>query len=387
MRVSAHGSRAGWGSLSIRHRILALLICTGACEDPGGPGSGPGAPLGGVTVLFRVPLPGAGNTFAPASDGVRLYADVDRHIQAFDLNSGALLWSYQRPRGGPSALVPRAGRLFFAGDTAVALDAATGRELWRYVADSSGQFCESDGDGEAFYFGTVNHQVYALRAADGALLWRRDLGHDWPFEGVVRGMTVSGDTVYAAVEHETGVNGHIGSAEIWALDRRSGAVHWTFREGDGSDLRLFQSAVRVAGDMLLAVEFQRNVFIGVDRFTGREKWRINGTPGIFAAQEPPEIVNGIAYGTSEDGRVISLDAATGAVRWRTDGLLGASYLGVCGRRVLVNNLALRVLDSSNGNLLASAYSGPEIPATDLVVVGSRAYTFTTHALLALKCPT
>jgi outer membrane protein assembly factor BamB len=339
-----------------------------------------------VKVLFRVAQAGAGNTYAPASDGTRLYADVDRQIQAFDLSSGALLWSYRRPRGGPSALVPRAGRLFFAGDTAVALDAATGRELWRYVADSSGQFCESDGDAEAFYFGTVNHRVYALRAADGALLWSRDLGPDWPYEGVVRGMTVSGDTVYAAVEHETGVNGHIGTAEIWALDRRTGAVHWTFREGDGSDLRLFQSAVRVAGRVLLAVEFQRNVFIGVDRFTGREAWRIPGTAGIFAAQEPPEVVNGVAYGVSEDGRAISFDPATGAIRWRTNGFTGAAYVAVCGSRVLVNNLALRVLDSSNGNLLASAYTDGELPTTDFVIVGNRAYTFTTQALVALECP-
>lgn len=336
---------------------------------------------------FRVLLDGAGNTFSPGTDGLRLYADVDRQIQAFDLATGGLLWSYKRPRGGPSALVSRGGRLFFAGDTAVALDAATGRELWRFVGESTGQFCESDGDADAFFFGTRNRHVYALGATDGALLWSRDLGPDWPYRGTVRGITVSGDTVYAAVEHETGINAHIGSADLFALDRRTGEILWVFREGTGSDLRLFQSPARLAGRLLLTVDEHRNTFIGIDRFTGREVWRLPGILGITGAEEPPEVVGGIAYGTSGDGRVTALDPATGAVKWQTPGLVGAAWLGVCGSRILVNNLALGVLDRGDGRLLATAYKGQEFPVTDFVVVGSRAYVFTTQALVAFDCPT
>lgn len=373
-----------------RSILLAAVLCGAAgCDDPLDQGEPLPRPVGhgGIEVLFRVPIENADNTWSPASDGVRLYADVDRRIQAFDLSSGALMWSYTRPRGGPSALVLRGGRLFSAGDTAVALDAATGRELWRFVGESTGQFCESDGDGDAFYFGTRNRHVYALRASDGALLWSRDLGPDWPYRGTVRGMTVSGDTVYAAVEHETGINAHIGSADIFALDRRTGAVLWVFREGDGSDLRLFQSAVRVTGRTLIAVEGYRNAYVGIDRFTGREVWRVPGVPFIAGAQEPPEVVGGVAYGTSGDGRTTSLDPATGAVKWQTPGLLGASWLGVCGSRILVNYLAMGVLDRETGRLLATTYTGQEFPVTDFVVVGNRAYVFTTKALVAFECPT
>lgn len=369
--------------------VVAMMTSGGGCEGPLERAEPLPVPLpsAGVEVAFRIPIANADNTWSPASDGVRLYADVDRRIQAFDLGSGALLWSYTRPRGGPSALVLRGGRLFSAGDTAVALDAATGRELWRFVGESTGQFCESDGDADAFYFGTRNRHVYALRAGDGAMLWSRDLGPDWPYRGTVRGMTVSGDTVYAAVEHETGINAHIGTADIFALDRRTGEVLWVFREGDGSDLRLFQSAVRVTGRTLMAVEGYRNAFVGIDRFTGKETWRVPGVPFIAGAQEPPEVVGGVAYGTSGDGHVTALDPATGAIKWQTPGLVGAAWLGVCGSRILVNNLALGVLDRGDGRLLATAYKGQEFPVTDFVVVGSRAYVFTTQALVAFDCPT
>lgn len=108
---------------------LVGLTLLAACKEPVGGGSAGGP--GGLDLLFRIQVEGARNAFVPASDGERLYADVDRRIEAFDLNTGARLWSYTRPPGGPSSLVARNGRLFFAGDSAVALDAATGRELWR----------------------------------------------------------------------------------------------------------------------------------------------------------------------------------------------------------------------------------------------------------------
>ena len=127
---SARGSRLALASTL----CLASLLGAG-CEEPTR-GGGTGVPAG-LHVLFKVPVERADNAFVPASDGQRLYADVNRRIKAFDLGTGAKLWSYQRPVGGPSSLVARDGRVFWAGDTAVALDAATGRELWRYVLDST----------------------------------------------------------------------------------------------------------------------------------------------------------------------------------------------------------------------------------------------------------
>lgn len=370
--------------------IAGSLLLSGCDAPTEGGRSGAASAPGGLELLFNVPVARADNAFVPASDGRRLYADVNRRIEAFDLDTGARLWSYERPIGGPSSLVARDGRVFFAGDTAVALDAGTGRELWRYeLLDSTASLGESDGDGEAFYVGTRNHRVYALRATDGALLWSRDLGPDWPYGGVVRGMTVSGDTVYAAVEHDTGINGHIGTGDVFALDRRTGAVLWVHRNGDGTRLDIYQSAGRVAGRLLLLSANWENDHVALDRFTAREVWRAHGEDPYFGLDEAPEVQGTRAYVASHDQHAMALDLATGRVLWRTKVRSGANKIAPCGSRLLVQDLGLSVIDLSNGRFLGSGYNTEtnEGLHTDFVVVGDRAYVFGRSSLYAFRCPT
>lgn len=367
--------------------LLAALVL-GACREPLGDGNGGGSAPGGLDLVFKAAVAGAENAFVPASDGQRLYADVNRRIEAFDLNTGARLWSYPRPPGGPSSLVARGGRLFFAGDSAVALDAATGQELWRRGLDASGSLGESDGDAEAFYVGTHEHRVHAFRAADGAPLWSRDLGPDWPYGGVVRGVTVSGDTVYAAVEHNTGVNGHIGTGDVFALDRRTGATLWVHRNGDGSRLDIYQSAGRVAGRLLLLSANWENEYVALDRFTGQEAWRAHGDDPFFGMDEAPEVQGNRAYFAAQDQYARAVDLATGREAWRTRVPSGAHKVAPCGRRLLVQDLALTVLDLASGELLGRAYDASvnEYLHTDFVVVGDRAYVFGQRDLYAFRCP-
>jgi outer membrane protein assembly factor BamB len=367
---------------------LAALVALAACEEPVGGGRTESSGLGGVELLFKVPVERADNAFVPASDGQRLYADVNRRIEAFDLGTGARLWSYQRPLGGPSSLVARDGRVFWAGDTAVALDAATGRELWRHTLPSPAGLGESDGDQEAYYVGLKDHRVLALRATDGALLWSRDLGPDWPYGGVVRGMTVSGDTVYAAVEHDTGINGHIGTGDVFSLDRRTGAVHWVYRNGDGTRLDIYQSAGRVAGRLLLLSANWENEYVAIDRLTGVEVWRAHGEDPYFGMDEAPEVRGDRAYFASQDQQAVALELSTGHVVWRTRVRSGASKVAPCGKRLLVEDLGMSVVNLADGRFMGSAYHSAqgEILHTDFVVVGDRAYVFGQNDLYAFRCP-
>jgi outer membrane protein assembly factor BamB len=366
--------------------LLAVALLA-ACQEPVGGGGSDSGP-GGLKLIFQTAVERADNAFVPTSDGQRLYADVDRRIEAFDLNTGTRLWSYARPPGGPSSLVARNGRLFFAGDSAVALDAATGRELWRQPLDSSAGLGESDGDADAFYVGTHEHRVYAFRATDGALLWTRDLGPDWEFGGVVRGMTVSGDTVYAAVEHNTGINGYIGTGDVFALDRRTGAVLWVHRNGDGSRLDIYQSAGRIAGRFLLLSANWENEYVALDRFTGQEAWRAYGDEPFFGMDEAPEVRGGRAYFASHDLYARAVDLASGQEVWRGRVGSGANKVAPCGSRLLVQDLGLSVVHISTGEMLGRGYDGSanEYLHTDFVVVGDRAYVFGQRDLYAFRCP-
>ncbi|MBL7188192.1 MAG: PQQ-binding-like beta-propeller repeat protein [Phycisphaerae bacterium] len=112
----------------------------------------------------------------------------------------------------------------------VALDRATGRELWRFGAGGRIDTAPTIHKGRAI-FGCADGNVYCLRAEDGALIWRfRASPHDrligafgrlesaWPVHGSV---LVQGSTVYCTAGRSSFLDGGI---YAWALDLETGDV-------------------------------------------------------------------------------------------------------------------------------------------------------------------
>jgi outer membrane protein assembly factor BamB len=375
----------------------ALLACVGlllwatACKQPAGdPPAGRLPEVGGVQVTWRVPLTEGAALHGPTTDGERFYADGNRHLEAYDVATGARIWS-ERPefRTAPANYVVRNGRVLGAGSQAIALDAKTGRELWRFAPDTTASLGEIAADERALYIGTMSHRVYALGHADGTLLWTRDIGPAWEHRGIIRGISVSGDTVYAGVDQHVTPNGERSIGWIFALDRSTGEVLWKYQEGTGEDERYIGSAPRVAGRLLLAVDYPQNTFIAVDRFTGREVWRVRGDDGYFGAEEPPLVAGDTAYAASNDRHVYAMDVQTGRVLWKTRTPASNSGLAVCGTRLLVNYLGLAVLDRRTGQLLGTMlndYVTYDYPTTGFAVAGEHAFVTGRKAAYGLRCP-
>jgi outer membrane protein assembly factor BamB len=324
----------------------------------------------------------------PATDGERFYAVGNRHLEAYDVASGARAWS-ERPdfRTAPANYVVRDGRVLAAGSIAVALDVRTGRELWRFTPDTTASFSGSAADQHALYFGTMSHRVYAVSVADGALLWSTDVGPAWTHKGIIRGVSVSGDTVYAGVDQHVTPNGERSIGWIFALDRATGRVLWSYQNGTGADERYIGSAPRVAGRLLLAVDYPQNTFIAVDRFTGREVWRVVGDSRYFGAEEAPVVAGDVAYGASEDRHVYAMRIESGQVLWKTRMPGGNRSVAICGSRLLVNFQGLGVLDRATGEILGMALEGQQdFPTTGFAVTGNRAFVSGYAAAYGLECP-
>lgn len=137
------------------------------------------------------------------------------------------------------------GRLYFGSSAdchVYALDAANGRELWRFCTGAPVRFAPTVWRETVFAASDDGH-LYALATADGKLLWKRRggpeddmlLGNDrlvsrWPVRGAP---AVSGDVLYfaAGIWPSEGIY-------LYALDPASGRVLW--RNDDSGSLYMPQ---------------------------------------------------------------------------------------------------------------------------------------------------
>ena len=191
-----------------------------------------------------------------------------------------------------------------------ALDLETGKEQWRYeteVHDTvyAGQIVSSaavaDGGGvRTVYFGG-GKTLYALRAKDGSLRWKHELGREGddedPTEIEASPVVVDGLVIFGSDVHNSGGDEEAG---VYALDAATGEERWTTitapsapgeageaGEGDGAT---GSGCGDVWGSPSVNVE-QRVVYVGTGNCVTPEGW------GRFSEA------------------IVALDLDTGEVRW------------------------------------------------------------------------
>jgi outer membrane protein assembly factor BamB len=167
--------------------------------------------------------------------------------------SPRLLW--RQPIGeGFSGIAASGGRLFTMAaygeeEYALALDAATGRELWRVPLGAN--FHEEFGngpratptvDGEVVYAASSTGRLARLQAATGAKLWEVDLARAFampvPGRGYSPSPLIDGDLLILEVGAPEG-------RALVALDKRTGATRWVV--GDGTTGYSSPLAVTIGG--------------------------------------------------------------------------------------------------------------------------------------------
>ncbi len=377
--------RFGLGRFGAPATLLGgLALMNAACQDVTA-----GGRRGPAEVLWRTPVAErfAGTISVPITDGDHFYI-TGTGVAAFDRETGALVWKSSRFTSSiPTYVDVQDGRVFAAEAVAFAFDAETGRELWRAPLDADASLSQNTADEHAFYVGTRNHRVYALNVETGQPLWVVDLGPGWPYESLVKGISISGDTVYAAVERAYSQNGYLATGIIVALDRDTGRELWRHENGTGQDPHGIIGAPTVAGRLLLASDHRGNAFYAVDRFTGREVWRTPTELGFPGPEAPPIAVGDVAYASGADTYVYAMDLQTGRVIWKTRPAMGSSvFHAVCGNAVFNNFLGLGIVDRHSGKLLGTMFEGNEHPTSGFAVHDDRIFFLTTEAAYALKCP-
>jgi outer membrane protein assembly factor BamB len=267
--------------------------------------------------VFSSPAVYEGSVYVGSNDG-RLYA--------LDAATGALRWKFQT-RGPVNSSPAVAGKLAYSGSVDgnfYAVDTANGTAAWtfktggerRYAApgihglvprsetmpDPYDVFLSSPAiAGGVVYFGSGDHNVYALDAMTGALKWK----------------FATGNVVHASPAVADGVV-YIGSWDryLYALDAATGALKWKFETGDDTDI---YNQVGIASSAAVAdgtVYFgcRDGHFYAVDALTGRARWKHDNRKGWVIASAA--VSGGVVYFPTSDGtRLKALDARSGEAKF------------------------------------------------------------------------
>lgn len=201
-----------------------------------------------------------------------------------------------------------AGRIFVTSGYGfiAALDAGTGKEIWRRPVNVPIRSAPTVNGGRVFAT-TQDNQLYVLSADDGHVLWNYQalvesagiLGSASP--------AVAGDTVVAPFT----------SGELVALRAENGRTAWTDTLIKSSHLTPISELNDIAGRPVIdrgrvfAISHSGNI-VSIDLRTGERIWTRN-----IAGVQTPWIAGDFIYLLTLEGEITALSRRDGRVRWVT----------------------------------------------------------------------
>lgn len=369
--------------------------------QPGGSADNSPPHSAGAAVLeraWRVNL-GAGSTgrvqiAAPPviADGRLFFLDAEHNVRAVSASDGEREWTTRiRPdrrdrnaRGG--GLAVSGGRVFVTTGYGllIALDAASGREVWRVDAGAPFHSAPTVSGGRVFAI-TNDAELMAFDAGDGLVQWTYQAIAESARILSAPSVAVDGDTVVAP----------FASGEVVALLAANGRRLWSDALSRSGALTSLSAINDIAGrpvvdnGMVFAVSHS-GVLAAIDQRTGQRVWA-----RAFASTQTPWIAGDVLYAVSVDGELAAFDRASGNVYWvrqlrryrnersREGRISWTGPIMVGGRLVLANSLGEVIgVSPQNGETVATADAGGPVFVPPIVANG-QIYIVTDEARLVV----
>lgn len=249
-----------------------------------------------------------------------------------------------------------------------AFDAASGRRRWR-VDVGAWLSAGVGGDAEAIYLGTAAGTLIALDAGDGSERWRRQVGGELLAPPAV----ADGQVVARTVD-----------GRVLALARDDGNQRWAYSfDVPSLSLRGNGMPVPVGGGVLVGLDNGR--VVALDSANGAVVWQTTVAPP--EGRSPIErmvdidgmmgIGRNVLYAVTYQGQIAQIEPRRGNVRWER-AMSSYAGLAVDGRRVYVTDADshVRALEPDSGatlwrqeKLAHRRLTAPiPVPGTDFLVV-------------------
>lgn len=292
----------------------------------------------------------------------------DSTLYVFDALTGEKIWG--TPDGQPvetsstSPAVADGMVLLGVSNLLEAFDAASGRLVWRFAADSLITTSPTIADG-VVYVASQDRHAYALNARTGHRIWETPL----PGIPATGPIAVTSDLVYVSAN------------AVYALDRASGAIRWHA----GTDPL---NAPVVAGNAVYVSESDFRIH-AYQADSGKPLWESQHLANVAAS--PVGMQRGGLYTGDANGRMWMLDGATGSRKWSVqlpDSTIVFSSPAIANGVVYVTGSCdcgtsdahfIFALRASDGRLLWQFAPGYPV-YTSPVVVNGYLYVATYHGL-------
>jgi outer membrane protein assembly factor BamB len=288
--------------------------------------------------------------------------DTDGRIRAWDLSNGAAIWDTPtKPKknrsgniGGGIAYAD--GRIYAATGRAeaMALDAATGRIIWRKPIDAPARSAPTV-VGNMMYFCTLDQKLVAM-TTQGAQIW------SYTATRADTGVLAEASPAYADGLIVAGFE----SGDLACLHADTGNLAWTDNLGTlkGSASLLEFSTVRGAPVLDNGIVYAiglGGLMAALDLRSGRRVWERD-----IAGGNTPWLAGGTLFIVSADQQAAAISKEDGTVHWvtdlprfenpkRTKGLIswtGTALIG--GKLVTVSTSArMAILDPTDGKLVST----------------------------------
>src|ERR1022692_743213 len=252
-------------------------------------------------------------------NGVVYTQDIESNVMAIKLATGKVLWThnYNSPNGGPDGVNVAGGTVYAATDSAaVALQAATGRQLWSRTLignDREGiDMAPGYNNGTVYvstvpvspnkgeYLGGARSTLWALNAATGAPEWSWDeVQNLWGNPGIN-----SGGGLWDPPSFDSQGNLYIGIANPGPIGQTGWPKGYPWGTSrPGPDLYT-DSVVKLSPQGKLLWYYQLTPH---DLFD----WDLENSPVLTTANGQPVVIDG-----GKAGILIELSAQTGKLLWK-----------------------------------------------------------------------
>jgi outer membrane protein assembly factor BamB len=244
---------------------------------------------------------------APVSDGklvVAAYHTVPKALAAYAVADGRPLWrvAFEHVQDAQPALMNGVLYATHRNGNFYAYDAATGAERWHFNYGGTLGHCASQpvvADGVVYFTGggyaehdkAKGYHLWALDATTGRELWRYQAQAKYEWSGVcIRQILLAGDTLVVS-----------GFFNLYGVDRASGRERWATEVPDGSKRAEVHGMVYTGGTLYGVTEHFLGAF---DPASGRTLWQL---PGSYRVVTPATaVVGNVLY---FQGRVRGVDDA------------------------------------------------------------------------------